>query len=134
MGSFSIYNALLGKIIALTNSIKFQIFGLFGIGHLKTISFLDIAGNHFVIGLASNDTSVDISVKIMGTSKYLSITDFITYVRSDIRILNEVIQNLTSTVIELRSQLSLEDNLLLNNTVLPLETTTGLLETVSTLI
>lgn len=134
MVSFSIYNILLGKIITLINTIKFQLFGLFGIGHLKTISFLDIAENHFVIGLVNNDTSVNISVKIMGTSEYLSITDYITYVRSDIKILNEVIQNLTSTLIELRSQLFLKDNLLLDNTVLPLEITTSLLETVSILI
>ena len=134
MVSFSIYNILLGKIITLINTIKFQLFGLFGIGHLKTISFLDIAENHFVIGLVNNDTSVNISVKIMGTSEYLSITDYITYVRSYIKILNEVIQNLTSTLIELRSQLFLKDNLLLDNTVLPLEITTSLLETVSILI
>ena len=114
MGSFSIYNILLGKVITLINTIKFQLIGLFGIGKLKTISFLDIAGNHFVIGLANNDTSINISVEIMGTSEYLSITDFITYVRSDIKILNEVIQNLSGTLIELRSQLSLKDNLFLD--------------------
>jgi len=138
-GSFSIFNPFLNKFLVLANTVKMQLFGLFGIEQIKTISFFDIAGNNFVVSLSNNDSSINIDLKVIGSSEYLSITDFITIVRSDITILNEVVKSLTSTLIALRPQFSLEDtSLLLQNPeilkILPSETSASLLKAITPFI
>lgn len=139
VGSFSVFNVFLSKLFTLTTTVKMQLFGLFGIEQIKTISFFDIAGNNFVVSLANHDSSINIDVKVIGSSEYLSITDFITIVRSDITILNEVVKGLSSTLIALRPQFSLDSNavLLQHPEILKLlssEATASLLEAITPFI
>ena len=103
------YNGIIAKLFTIIHSLNLKLFGLFGIEQIKTITYRDIIGNDFLIRLSKNEETVEIFIKTIDMIDFISITQYISTLGSDLTKLTPLLHSLTASAGLLSAGLSSQD-------------------------
>jgi len=92
------YKSVLLNLISITDGFTLKLLSILGCGPVHNVGFTDTAGNNYLVKLALDDSTVQILIKAVNTSHYISVDRYVA--------------SLNLSIINLRSQV----NAILNST------------------